>query len=389
MMTPKNPWTLSRLEEYIGQEETYQIEFKSSKGLIQQTTGDLDKTFNDLSTHVSAFLNSEGGLLIIGIEESDKRDKKQAGKAISLSQGVPRSLLTPHQIQNKLCDRIQPSVASYVIVNTVRVGVQDNEELLAFVVEVRQGITAYQAADKKYYFRRSFSSEPMDDRDVRLRMLADNIPRIQLSIENSATPLNYSWSAYERECLSYQEAKQRLAAMPTPQVLTFEETQELILSGKLEINPDAVKFRPRRVEKCRIKSSILVKNMGMVSIKRACVQYKLPRSNLSTIEIDVGSKDLDILTENKYSYRELNFDKTGEVLLYPDMSNSIFQFYIDVPIEFISIPFHEFGEVIVYLDGGPSERFSLNINLIIEKSLREFNDNLRDIQSKYSYLTAD
>ena len=69
-MNRKNPWTIERLNDYVGQEETYQLEFKSSRGLLQTTAGEIEKTFNDLSTHISAFLNSEGGVLVIGIEES-------------------------------------------------------------------------------------------------------------------------------------------------------------------------------------------------------------------------------------------------------------------------------------------------------------------------------
>ena len=85
-----NPWTLDRLKEYIGAEESLQLDFKSSRPLASGNKNDAKKFVDGLSSHVSAFLNSEGGLLLVGLEEEDR--KNQPDIATGLSEGVPRKL---------------------------------------------------------------------------------------------------------------------------------------------------------------------------------------------------------------------------------------------------------------------------------------------------------
>src|SRR4029079_10139598 len=119
-----------------------------------------------------------GGLLVIGIEE-----EKKDGIGSSLSNGVSRSQLKAEQLQQIICGRIQQSVAGCVSVYPVPVGENPNgEKLFAFVVDVRQGSTAYQADDKKYYARRSGQTVAMEDKDIRLRMLAGDKPRISINL---------------------------------------------------------------------------------------------------------------------------------------------------------------------------------------------------------------
>src|SRR5690348_15200854 len=108
---------------------------------------------------VSAFLNTDGGQLILGIEEKDG----------VLSDGVARSRMTAARLQSSICSRIQPAVAGYINVFPVQVGKSaSGEELFAFVIDVKAGITAYQSDDKRYYVRRSGQSEAMEDKDIRL-----------------------------------------------------------------------------------------------------------------------------------------------------------------------------------------------------------------------------
>ena len=76
-------------------------------------------------------------------------------------------------------------MAGYISAYSVLVGESATfDKLFAFVVDVRPGHTAYQADDKKYYVRRSGRSEPMEDKDIRLRMLAADKPRIVVRLEH-------------------------------------------------------------------------------------------------------------------------------------------------------------------------------------------------------------
>lgn len=172
-----NPWNIEKLREFIGCEESNVLDFKSSKA-FNRSTNDQEEFIDGLTTHVSAFLNSDGGMLLIGLEELDR--KGQPDVATELSTGVPRKQINASKLEQKLCDRIHPSVAGYVNVFPVVVGKDSEGDLLAFVVKVKAGVTAYQAKNKLYYARRSYSSEPMEDKDIRLRMLSGDKPRATL-----------------------------------------------------------------------------------------------------------------------------------------------------------------------------------------------------------------
>jgi len=166
---------LDDLKGLIGSSETVSLEFKSSRPFLDgaKSNGANEFINNQIAPAVSAMLNSGGGHIIIGIEE-----KKE--EASELSVGIIRSKISNSQLQQKLIDAIQPAVADLVSVKPICVS--NNNEIdkqYAFVISVKEGFTAYQASDKKYYARRNGQSVPMDDKDVRLRMLAGDKPRIR------------------------------------------------------------------------------------------------------------------------------------------------------------------------------------------------------------------
>ena len=169
--------TKSDLEAILGESESRTLEFKSSRPL-EQDSNKIRKFVSDtVARVVSSFLNSDGGVLIIGIEED------KAERAARLSPGVPRAVMRRDTLQNMIVGMIQPSVGDLLSVRAVRVDDSDEEPRFAFCVDVRSGNTAYQAADKLYYFRREGQSIAMDDKDIRLRMLAGDKPRIEISLQ--------------------------------------------------------------------------------------------------------------------------------------------------------------------------------------------------------------
>lgn len=176
-----NPWDLDKFKDFIGCEESNVLDFKSSRDLSSSVKNKQENFIDDLTKHISAFLNCDGGNILIGLEEADRNN--QPDIATGLSDGVPRTQMSAAKLTQRLCDRIHPSVSSYVKVFPIIVGKDSEGDLLAFVVEMKAGITAYQAKDKLYYARRSYSSEPMEDKDIRLRMLASDKPRAALKCE--------------------------------------------------------------------------------------------------------------------------------------------------------------------------------------------------------------
>ncbi len=178
-----NPYNLAFVKGLLGQQETARLEFKSSRGLLNENQQKREKFISDqLVPTVSAFLNTDGGQLVIGIEDKD-------GVAVSLSEGVPRGHLTWERLQQAICDRISPAVAGYVSVFSVPIEkTEEGEDRFAFVVDVKPGTTAYQADDKRYYVRRSGQSVAMEDKDVRLRMLAGDKPRLTINLHKRMVP---------------------------------------------------------------------------------------------------------------------------------------------------------------------------------------------------------
>jgi len=77
MANQKNPWNRARLLEYLDREEDHQFEVKSSRDLADGDKGKMEGFFQKkVARTISAFLNSDGGLFVIGMEEG-----KEIGRA--------------------------------------------------------------------------------------------------------------------------------------------------------------------------------------------------------------------------------------------------------------------------------------------------------------------
>jgi hypothetical protein len=192
-----NPYKFEFVHGMIEQQETQRLEFKSSRELLNENSQKRGKFISEqIVPTVSAFLNTDGGQLVIGIEEKN-------GVAVALSPGISRTRVSWEQLQSAICDRIQPAVAGYISVYSVHVGTSpDGERLFAFVVDVKPGNTAYQADDKKYYVRRAGQSEAMEDKDIRLRMLAGDKPRFVISLHSNIVPRTGIMSNYV-QCVTW------------------------------------------------------------------------------------------------------------------------------------------------------------------------------------------
>lgn len=365
----KNPWTRERLEGYIGQEEGYQLEFKSSRGLSQESPA---KFITDLTCHVSAFLNSDGGVLIIGIEEAPSKDKKRAETAIGLSDGVPRSRYTGARLQSSLCAQISPSVASYVQVLPVVVGESDGEDLLAFVIEVSPGVTAYQAADKLYYARRSFSSEAMDDKDIRLRMLTDDRPRGRLAWKCS---WNLAGTTIDRYRQDVQAVRSQKAHLQTKygDLKAYADKH-----GSLEgIPQDEILVLTAQAPSSSLIISIdmILQNVGNVTIREGAAVAGIDL-------IGMGSASLSSSPQNIFCQFDFSTSEDSPCPLYPEMERVVAGWRVSVWDGW------EMGDgmllvkdVSVYLDNGPPVARSAEFDLT-----DEFRDVVLNAREKLSAI---
>ncbi len=341
----KNPWTKQHLEALIGEEESHHLEFKSSRGLLQDSPA---KFLSDLTCHVSAFLNSDGGTLIIGIEEARGKDKKHAEKAIGLSDGIPRSRYTGKRLGDSICGQTQPSVASHVQVFPVVVGQIDGEDLLAFVIDVAPGITAYQAADKLYYARRSFSSEAMEDKDIRLRMLSDDKPRGRLRCELSWSPHGTTIDRFLMDTQSYREARRSFVAKYGDLKAYLKE------HGSLESLPLEIRTSP--TVDLTINVRLFLTNIGTVTIRDGALASRLEMSNMDAVTV---------LTQPKpATHFCLGAPDDPMPALYPEMDRCIAEWSFMVRDHWEMKDGRILLEdVSVYLDNGPPVAVNESFNL--------------------------
>lgn len=173
-------WNEQALRAYIGREESLRLEFKSGRLL----EGKEEQVADDLSKVVSAFANTEGGLLILGMAE-ERRGKNRVANDLD---GVPGADWSSHRIQQILESNIHPPLTS---IRVFRVPLPDQR--VAFVVEVPQGRTAHQARDCRYYGRSEFETKALRDFDIRLRMERGRVASAEVAsfvrLQRSATDI--------------------------------------------------------------------------------------------------------------------------------------------------------------------------------------------------------
>lgn len=337
-----NPWTLDRLKEYIGAEESVQLDFKSSRPLASGNRNDAKKYIDALSCHVSAFLNSEGGLLLVGLEEEDR--KNQPDIATALSEGVPRKLLTAQQLENSICARIHPSVAAYVQVYPISLDDKDGNKPQAFAIEVKRGTTAYQAEDKIYYVRRGYSSDPMEDKDIRLRMLSDDRPRAAVQVAISSDDAIFRLrKKLEDYATAVQNAEKELGK-PRDQFSTEE----------------SIRFIPKLLdvaasERSEIKLMISVCNTGNRTIREYALVWQI--TALEGMECRHGPLPV-ALGEGSTLHIVHPAGSEKSLPVFPDQTEPVFELWLKRPMGHNDADATRLSlRATLYLDNGPSAAF--------------------------------
>jgi len=159
-------WKKENLESLIGQAESIRLDFKQSK-LFEDNR---EKIASNLSVEVSAFANTEGGIIVIGMAE--KREGK-ARIASHIDDGVNTSLWPPERLQQLIESNVSPYLAG---LRVRAISLDLTEPRAAYVIYVPQGSTAFQANDHRYYGRSEYESKSLPDYEVRLRMFRGKAP---------------------------------------------------------------------------------------------------------------------------------------------------------------------------------------------------------------------
>jgi hypothetical protein len=364
MTNSKNPWDEARLNTYIGQEEHARLEFKSSKGLKQDKEKGSKEAVNAITTEVVALLNSDGGEILIGLEEEARKSGQvnAVGRAEKII-GVTRDVMDAKKLNQMICDRISPATGSLINVFPIALGSFHTEEreTVAFAIEVKAGNTAYQCVvDKRYYGRRGSESVPLDDKDVRLRMLGDDKPRVRLSSEINSISTRYE--EYEKE---YRNAfMQRRAMDKDPSIFANH-------GGPLYV---------KKLTQSSVRASILIENTGNTVINKLVAS--IPHETTKTLHYKFD----DSFNESRADdlvYIEKDFLKRPKIALYPRMKAELFTFSFEVTRDEAPPVLTDTLEINVFLDGGSGDVISLDLASIAKKALTDLSEMATRVESEF------
>jgi len=156
-----------------GIEENSELEYKSDAALQRD-----EKRITEATKDVSAFANSNGGVLIYGIGEN--RTKRHLPGNI---EPVDRKAITKEWLEQVLNARIRPRIHGIKIhVVTIM------DDKVVYILEIPKGETAHQANDKLYYRRHNFSVESMFDSEIRDVMARQKALQIKIHYDVTKKP---------------------------------------------------------------------------------------------------------------------------------------------------------------------------------------------------------
>lgn len=156
------------LEALIGESESIDLEFKGPDDFLSWPANK-ENIRKDLSKEVSAFANTYGGQIVIGIRET-----RESPRRAEVLGGVDPRRPPIETIQRLIEGNIHPRLEG-IRYYTIELSGK-NVGRVAYVIVVPQGLTAYQAQDKIYYGRSEYECVPLDDQLIRYKMALGRAP---------------------------------------------------------------------------------------------------------------------------------------------------------------------------------------------------------------------
>lgn len=154
-MKQPHEWTESDIQELIKNEipESLHLDYKRIDSLQNK-----DKRKNEIAKDVSAFANSDGGVLIYGIIEENN-------KPLSHDNGVDPSKISREWLEQVINSRINRRIPE---VRINQINLTEPKGNVIYVVEIPQShLAPHMAFDNKYYKRFNFQSVAMEEYEVR------------------------------------------------------------------------------------------------------------------------------------------------------------------------------------------------------------------------------
>lgn len=161
-------------------------EVEESLWLDYKACGALDKSDGkkkEISKDVSAFANSDGGIIIYGMQESDHKPS-----AFSFIDGDDFS---KEWLENVIDGNIQQRIIG-IEIHPIRI--YDDIKKSVYIVKIPSSSNApHMCSDKKFYRRYNFKSVPMEEYEIRLlysRVSSATVEVISMSLVDDGTEYN-------------------------------------------------------------------------------------------------------------------------------------------------------------------------------------------------------
>jgi len=159
-------------------QESTNLEYKRCDALIEREKHSKEKIINELSKDVSSFANAEGGTIIYGVIEEGSLPKE-------IDEGFDPTKIKREWLENIIDANIKPKIDGLKI-RQIELK-NKNPEKVIYVVYIPQSLQgAIQAKDCRYYQRRNFKAEPMEDYQVRDVMNRLKYPLLEPEIDFKA-----------------------------------------------------------------------------------------------------------------------------------------------------------------------------------------------------------
>lgn len=163
----QNNYTCSDIESLIANEveENIHLDYKESGSISKE-----DKKRTEITKDVSAFANSDGGIIIYGLSEKDHY------KPGTFSY-IDGNIFSKEWLENVI-NLIQPRIDG-VKIHPIRID-NDLSKSIYIVKIPRSEHAPHMARDKRYYKRFNFMSEPMEDYEVKDIIHRHNSPTLEI-----------------------------------------------------------------------------------------------------------------------------------------------------------------------------------------------------------------
>jgi hypothetical protein len=189
--------------------------------------------FDELSKDVSAFANSEGGLLILGFSQDEIKKGKAVVKVLPKELTWGEEALSKERLEDNLVGKIQPRIDG-IKIQPVREG--NGSMRVIFLVDIPQSKNRpHMASDKRYYKRLNFRKTPMEHFEI-VNLLKVRWVLNERIIEKIYEPLASILEKNSKEFSNYQSPNTReIEEILSRTYYTWQMPQKLIEELDLHI----------------------------------------------------------------------------------------------------------------------------------------------------------